>query len=162
LLGLPLKRPSIRKNRGFFASKINLFIVHGVTQMSDLQAQRIDKWLWAARFFKTRSLAQEAVELGRVRLNGERVKPSKDVRLSDRLEIQRGEDLYEVLVAGFNTHRGPAPVAQQMYMETEDGKKRREERAAMRKLAFEPAADRTIKGRPTKREGRQLREWRGY
>lgn len=130
--------------------------------MSDLQAQRIDKWLWAARFFKTRSLAQEAVELGRVRLNGERVKPSKDVRLSDRLEIQRGEDLYEVLVAGFNTHRGPAPVAQQMYMETEDGKMRREERAAMRKLAFEPAADRTTKGRPTKREGRQLREWRGY
>ena len=130
--------------------------------MSDLQAQRIDKWLWAARFFKTRSLAQEAVELGRVRLNGERVKPSKDVRLSDRLEIQRGEDLYEVLVAGFNTQRGPAPVAQQMYMETEDGKKRREERAAMRKLAFEPASDRTTKGRPTKREGRQLREWRGY
>ena len=130
--------------------------------MSELQSQRIDKWLWAARFFKTRSLAQEAVELGRVRLNGERIKPSKDVKLSDRLEIQRGEDLYEVLVSGFNTHRGPAPVAQQMYMETEEGKKRREDQAAMRKLAFEPAMERTTKGRPTKREGRQLLEWRGY
>lgn len=130
--------------------------------MAELISQRIDKWLWAARFFKTRSLAQEAVELGRVRVNGDRVKPSKEVKLSDRLEIQRGEDLYEVLVAGFNTHRSPAPVAQQMYMETDDGKRRREERAAMRKLAFEPASDRTTKGRPTKREGRQLRELRGY
>ena len=125
--------------------------------MTELTSERIDKWLWAARFFKTRSLAQEAVELGRVKLNGERVKPSKEVKLSDKLEIHRGEEVYEVLVAGFNLQRGPAAVARNLYMET-----KREERAALRKLAVEPALDRTSKGRPTKREGRELRRLRGY
>ena len=130
--------------------------------MTGLISERIDKWLWAARFFKTRSLAQEAVELGRVKLNGERVKPSKEVKLSDRLEIQRGEDIYEVLVAGFNLQRGPATVARNLYMETEDGQRKRLERAELRKLAVEPALDRSSKGRPTKREGRELRRLRGY
>lgn len=130
--------------------------------MTELISERIDKWLWAARFFKTRSLAQEAVELGRVKLNGERVKPSKEVKLSDRLEIHRGEDIYEVLVAGFNLQRGPATVARNLYMETEDGQRKRLERAEFRKLAVEPALDRSSKGRPTKREGRELRRLRGY
>lgn len=130
--------------------------------MAELNSERIDKWLWASRFFKTRSLAQEAIELGRVRVNGERVKPAKEVKLSDRLEIHRGEDIYEVLVAGFNLQRGPAAMAQLMYMETEAGRMRREQTAQMRKLAVEPAMDRTTKGRPTKREGRELRKVRGY
>lgn len=130
--------------------------------MTELISERIDKWLWAARFFKTRSLAQEAVELGRVKLNGERVKPSKEVKLSDRLEIHRGEDIYEVLVAGFNLQRGPATVARNLYMETEDGQRKRLERAELRKLAVEPALDRSSKGRPTKRERRELRRLRGY
>lgn len=130
--------------------------------MTELNSERIDKWLWASRFFKTRSLAQEAIELGRVRVNGERVKPAKEVKLSDRLEIHRGEDIYEVLVAGFNLQRGPATTAQLMYMETEAGRLRREQNAQMRKLAVEPAMDRTTKGRPTKREGRELRKVRGY
>lgn len=130
--------------------------------MAELNSERIDKWLWASRFFKTRSLAQEAIELGRVRVNGERVKPAKEVKLSDRLEIHRGEDIYEVLVAGFNLQRGPATTAQLMYMETEAGRMRREQNAQMRKLAVEPAMDRTTKGRPTKREGRELRKVRGY
>ncbi len=130
--------------------------------MAELNSERIDKWLWASRFFKTRSLAQEAIELGRVRVNGERVKPAKEVKLSDRLEIHRGEDIYEVLVAGFNLQRGPAATAQLMYMETEAGRMRREQNAQMRKLAVEPAMDRTTKGRPTKREGRELRKVRGY
>ena len=130
--------------------------------MTGLISERIDKWLWAAPFFKTRSLAQEAVELGRVKLNGERVKPSKEVKLSDRLEIHRGEDIYEVLVAGFNLQRGPATVARNLYMETEDGQRKRLERAELRKLAVEPALDRSSKGRPTKREGRELRRLRGY
>lgn len=130
--------------------------------MTELTSERIDKWLWAARFFKTRSLAQEAVELGRVKLNGERVKPSKEVKLSDRVEIHRGEDIYEVLVAGFNLQRGPATVARNLYMETEDGQRKRLERAELRKLAVEPALDRSSKGRPTKREGRELRRLRGY
>ncbi len=130
--------------------------------MAELNSERIDKWLWASRFFKTRSLAQEAIELGRVRVNGERVKPAKEVKLSDRLEIHRGDDIYEVLVAGFNLQRGPAATAQLMYMETEAGRMRREQNAQMRKLAVEPAMDRTTKGRPTKREGRELRKVRGY
>ena len=130
--------------------------------MAELNSERIDKWLWASRFFKTRSLAQEAIELGRVRVNGERVKPAKEVKLSDRLEIHRGEDIYEVLVAGFNLQRGPAATAQLMYMETEAGRMRREQSAQMRKLAVAPAMDRTTKGRPTKREGRELRKVRGY
>ncbi len=130
--------------------------------MAELNSERIDKWLWASRFFKTRSLAQEAIELGRVRVNGERVKPAKEVKLSHRLEIHRGEDIYEVLVAGFNLQRGPAATAQLMYMETEAGRMRREQNAQMRKLAVEPAMDRTTKGRPTKREGRELRKVRGY
>mgnify|MGYP001775971822 FL=1 len=130
--------------------------------MSELTSQRLDKWLWAARFFKTRSLAQEAIELGRVKLNGERVKPSKDVKLSDRLEIHRGADIYEVLVCGFNSQRGPAKTAQMMYTETEEGKAQREALAQLRKFAVEPALDRTTKGRPTKREGRELRKFRGY
>ena len=130
--------------------------------MTELTSERIDKWLWAARFFKTRSLAQEAVELGRVKLNGERIKPAKEVKLSDKLEIHRGEDVFEVLVAGFSLQRGPTSVARELYMETEEGQRRREERAALRKLAVEPALDRTSKGRPTKREGRELRRLRGY
>lgn len=130
--------------------------------MTELTSERIDKWLWAARFFKTRSLAQEAVELGRVKLNGERVKPAKEVKLSDKLEIHRSEDVYEVLVAGFNLQRGPASVARELYMETEEGRQKREELAALRKLAVEPALDRTTKGRPTKREGRELKRLRGY
>lgn len=130
--------------------------------MTELTSERIDKWLWAARFFKTRSLAQEAVELGRVKLNGERIKPAKEVKLSDKLEIHRGEDVFEVLVAGFSLQRGPASVARELYMETEEGQRRREERAALRKLAVEPALGRTSKGRPTKREGRELRRLRGY
>lgn len=95
--------------------------------MTELTSERIDKWLWAARFFKTRSLAQEAVELGRVKLNGERIKPAKEVKLSDKLEIHRGEDVFEVLVAGFSLQRGPASVARELYMETEEGQRRREE-----------------------------------
>ena len=130
--------------------------------MAELNSQRIDKWLWAARFFKTRSLSQEAIELGRVKVNGERVKPSKELKLSDRLEIHRGEEIFEVLVAGFNLQRGPANVAQLMYMETQAGRARREHLAQMRQLAKEPALDRAIKGRPTKRDGRELRKFRGY
>ncbi len=130
--------------------------------MAELITQRIDKWLWAARFFKTRSLAQEAIELGRVKLNGERIKAAKEVKLSDRLEIHRGEEVFVVLIAGFNPQRGPAHVAQLMYHETEESTQARQLAATMRKLACEPARDRILKGRPTKREGRELRKVRGY
>ena len=107
--------------------------------MTELQAVRIDKWLWAARFFKTRTLAQEAVELGRGRLDGNRIKSSREVKPGDRLEITRGEEKFTVFVEKLSTVRGPAPVAQTLYRETDESKILREENAAIRKLAAEPA-----------------------
>ena len=92
--------------------------------MTELTSERIDKWLWAARFFKTRSLAQEAVELGRVKLHGERIKPAKEVKLSAKLEIHRGEDVFEVLVAGFRPQRVPASVYRQLYCENDSRPRR--------------------------------------
>jgi len=119
---------------------------------------RIDKWLWAARFFKTRSAAQQAVEGGKVKLGGERVKPSKDVRTGDELSIQIGAYEWAVRVEGLSDKRGSAPVARTLYSENEASRLKREEQAALRKFAAEPAQERH--GRPTKRERRQLERWR--
>jgi ribosome-associated heat shock protein Hsp15 len=119
---------------------------------------RIDKWLWAARFFKTRSAAQQAVEGGKVRLNGERVKPSKEVRTGDELAIHIGAYEWTVRVEGLSDKRGSAPVARTLYSEDEASRRKREEQAALRNFAAEPAQERH--GRPTKRERRQLERWR--
>ncbi|MBE5692122.1 RNA-binding S4 domain-containing protein [Sutterella faecalis] len=124
-----------------------------------MDSMRIDKWLWAARFFKTRSIAQDEVGLGRVLIGGQRAKPSRDVRVGDRLEIHRGEEVFTVYVEGLSAVRGPAPQAQLLYRETEESVKAREAKRAMMKLAFEPST--TIRqGRPTKREGRELRRFK--
>ena len=93
---------------------------------------RIDKWLWAARFFKTRSVAQEAVGLGRVLLGGARVKASRDVKVGDKLEIRRGDEVFTVYVEGLSSTRGPAPVAQKLYRETDESRAAREAQAARR------------------------------
>lgn len=121
-----------------------------------LESIRIDKWLWAARFFKTRSLAQEAVELGRVRLAGQRLKSSREVRPGDRLTIERAQERYDIFVEKISAVRGPATVAQTLYKETEDSKQKRERSAMMRKIAMEPAST-IAKGRPTKRDARLIR-----
>lgn len=121
-----------------------------------LASIRIDKWLWAARFFKTRSLAQEAVELGRVRLAGQRLKPSRDVKTGDRLTVERGEERFEIFVEKISAVRGPAPVAQTLYRETDESRKKRERASEMRKIAMEPAST-IAKGRPTKRDARLIR-----
>ncbi len=118
---------------------------------------RIDKWLWAARFFKTRSLAAQAVDSGKVHWNGERCKPAREVRVGDALRVRAGEAEWEVVVRGLSDKRGPASVAQVLYEETAESRARREEQAAMQKLAREPA--REIKGRPTKRNRRLLSNW---
>ena len=121
-----------------------------------MDSMRIDKWLWAARFFKTRTLAQDEVGLGRVLLNGQRMKPSSDVWIGDRLEIRRGDEIFKVTVEGLSGQRGPASEAQKLYRESEESRLSREQRKEILRLASEPAA--TIrKGRPTKREGRELR-----
>lgn len=115
---------------------------------------RLDKWLWAARFFKTRSLANQAIELGRVRLFGDRTKPSHLMKVADELEIVVGETRFEVVVRALSAQRGPAPVARTLYEETQASMARRE-RASLMRQGQEPA--RAIKGRPTKKQGRELR-----
>ena len=115
---------------------------------------RIDKWLWAARFFKTRSLATDAVDTGKVRLDGERVKPAKVVKVGDKLTIDNGAETWEVLVQGISDVRGGAPVARLLYQETDSSVARREAEAEGRKLYREPGS--TIKGRPSKHDRRAL------
>ena len=115
---------------------------------------RIDKWLWAARFFKTRSLATDAVDTGRVRMEGERIKPAKVVKVGDKLTIDNGAETWEVVVLGISDVRGGAPVARLLYQETDSSVEKRERNQEARKLYPEPGS--TIKGRPTKRDRRQL------
>ena len=115
---------------------------------------RIDKWLWAARFFKTRSLAREAISGGKVHLNGYRVKPGRALKPADTLSIQRGEEEFVVVVIELSTRRGPAPVAQTLYEESEESRLKRESRLAQRKLEREQNASRVR--RPDKRQRRRL------
>ncbi|MCA1247490.1 RNA-binding S4 domain-containing protein [Massilia sp. MS-15] len=115
---------------------------------------RIDKWLWAARFFKTRSMATDAIDRGRVRIDGEPIKPSRNVKVNDRLVIDNGSDRWEVIVAALSDKRGPAPVARSLYFETDESIARRENDKTARRLFPEPSLD--IKGRPTKRDRRAI------
>jgi len=117
---------------------------------------RLDKWLWAARFFKTRQLAAEAIELGRVRLDGHALKPGREVKVGDRLVIRRGDETFELRVQALSMLRGPAPVAQRLYEESALSiAARQAERERRRAQGAEPARH-IVGGRPTKRERRQL------
>jgi len=119
---------------------------------------RIDKWLWAARFFKTRAAAHQAVEGGKIKLNGERTKPGKDLKVGDRLVIHAGASAWTMTVVRLSDKRGPATVARTLYEEDEASRAQREEQAALRRFAASPDQERS--GRPTKRERRQLERWR--
>ena len=114
---------------------------------------RIDKWLFAARFFKTRSLAAEAIERGRVTLNDQRFKPAKVLAAGDRLTIRIGNYQYDIEVLELSNKRGAAPVAQQLYRETGESRERRELLAARLKAQPQPF---NTKGRPTKRDRREI------
>ena len=120
---------------------------------------RIDKWLWAARFFKTRSLAAQAVDGGRVRLNGEGVKPSRGLKVGDELAIRVGELEWVIEVKALSRQRGPAAQAALLYAEREDSRARREAAIAQRKTQPHPAAG--VKGRPTKKERRLIHRFTG-
>ena len=115
---------------------------------------RIDKWLWAARFFKTRSLATDAIDNGKVRLGGERIKPARAVKAGDLLTVDNGAENWEVAVIGISDKRGAAPVARLLYAETEASIARRANEAEGRKLYREPGS--MIKGRPSKHDRRAL------
>ena len=120
---------------------------------------RIDKWLWAARFYKTRSLAARAMEGGKVKLNGERVKPGKEVKVGDEIELRSGELHWLVEVRGVALKRGPAAEAALLYAEGEESRARREHMIAMRRAGPHPAHD--THGRPTKRDRRMIRRFTG-
>ncbi len=115
---------------------------------------RIDKWLWAARFFKTRSLATDAVSGGKIKLNGAPTKPARDVKVGDRLDIFNGDTRWTVSILGLSDKRGPAPEARLLYEETAESIAAREAEQMRRKFTQEPAA--AIHGRPTKRDRRQM------
>jgi len=115
---------------------------------------RIDKWLWAARFFKTRTLAAGAVSNGKVRSNGERVKVAHGVRIGDILDINNGATIWQVCVRGLSESRGAAPVAQTLYEETAQSVAKRQSLLEQNKHYREPGS--TIKGRPTKKDRREI------
>lgn len=122
----------------------------------DCESLRIDRWLWCTRFFKTRSLAADAVKGGHVRVNGQRVKPARDVKIGDTLAILQGDVEREVTVAAIPARRGPAPEASRCYTETEESIARRAEAQERRTIEREMYRAPTA-GRPDKRTRRLLR-----
>ena len=115
---------------------------------------RLDKWLWAARFFKTRSLAQQAIAAGHVRFAGDRTKPSQQVRVHDSVSVRVRDLEWAVEVKALSERRGPAEQARKLYEETPESRTERERRSDLRRLGAEPA--RALKGRPTKRDRRMI------
>lgn len=123
--------------------------------MSDSDYMRIDKWLWVARFFKTRSLASTAIASHKIKCNGKHIKQARDLNIGDELEITIGQTVLVITVQGMAGQRRPAPEARRLYQETPESKARRLHEQELRKLAPVPGSN--LKGRPTKREGRLIR-----
>lgn len=119
---------------------------------------RLDKWLWAARLFKTRSLASEAIDKGHVRVNGASAKPAREVHLGDLIEVAHGQLPLQIVIRGLSGVRGPAPVAQGLYEQTPENLAARAVLIEQRRAGVEPG--RTLEqGRPTKRDRRKLADW---
>ena len=134
-------------------------VLRGQSHLNRVRCQiyplmRIDKWLWAARFYKTRSIASDAVEGGHVEVNGERAKPAKQIKPGDELRIRLNQNTFVVHVRGLSERRGPARDAQLLYEETAESRVERERLAEQRRLAPAPAYEEG--GRPTKRDRRDL------
>lgn len=121
---------------------------------------RLDKWLWVSRFYRTRALAQAAIEAGHVRVAGERAKPAKELKPGDHLEIALGELIWSLTVVALSERRGPAANARQLYAESDASRQVRAAKIDARKLAPEPEAAR--RGRPEKKDRRQLNRVRGW
>ena len=120
---------------------------------------RMDKWLWAARFFKTRALASDACDIGRIESNGQKAKPAREVRLGDMLRVKNDAGEFGVEVLVLSEMRGPAAVAQTMYKETEESKTLRAKAAEERRQMLEAGG--VPEHRPSKRDRRQITKWRG-
>ena len=118
---------------------------------------RIDKWLWAARFYKTRSLAQQAIAAGRVKLNDARIKPAHELKPGDALAIRVGDLEWQIMVKALSDKRGPADAARQLYEESAASRTERERRQDLRRWGAEPAS--ALKGRPTKRDRRRIEDF---
>ena len=129
-----------------------------MTQAAHNTAVRVDKWLWAARFFKTRSMAAKAVKGGKVHVNGQRAKASTAVKVDDRLDITKGETAFEIDVVGLSEQRGPAAQAVQLYNETDASRERRAAQAAERRAARMSMPRPVI--RPDKKQRRELRRFK--
>lgn len=125
-----------------------------MTQHPPQAKVRIDKWLWAARFFKTRGLAATAVNGGKVHVNGQRVKPSRPLQIGDKLEIHRQQEVFTIMITGLSDKRGPASLASQLYTETEESQAKRAELALQYKLnaSLRPRGE----GKPGKRDRRHI------
>jgi ribosome-associated heat shock protein Hsp15 len=124
----------------------------------DSSRVRLDKWLWAARFYKTRALSAEAISKGRVSINGQPAKSSREPHVGELIELRQGHEVRTVRVRALSAVRGPATVAQQLYEETPESVAQRLAAAEQRRLAPEPALTQTM-GRPTKRDRRTLGDW---
>ncbi len=124
------------------------------TEAFDSQRVRLDKWLWAARFYKTRALAHEAIESGRVQIGGDRVKPSREVRLGDVLALHINDLKWVVSVQKLSERRGPATEARELYAETEESLAARQQAIEQRRLVAEPGSG--IRGRPSKKDLRLI------
>ena len=120
---------------------------------------RMDKWLWAARFFKTRSLAAKACELGKIESNGQLAKPAREVKVGDRIAVKIEGGAFQLDVLGLSETRGPAPVARLLYRETEESREQRLKMAEERKLM--PHFEALREGKPSKRDRRKLDRLRG-
>ena len=118
---------------------------------------RFDKWLWAARFFKTRSLAQQAIAAGRVKLNDARVKSAHELKVADAVTVRIGDFEWKIVVKQLSDKRGPAEQARKLYEETAESRAERERRMDLRRWGAEPAS--TLKGRPTKRDRRLIEDF---
>ena len=119
---------------------------------------RLDKWLWAARFYKTRGLSADEIGKGRVHVNGQPAKASRELRVGDRVELRQGVVVRTVIVKAVTDQRGPAPLAQLLFEETPESVERRTQQALERRLNTEPSLA-IEQGRPTKRDRRQLADW---
>ena len=123
-----------------------------------VESVRLDKWLWAARFFKSRTLAVTAIEAGRVLVADERAKPARLIKVGEQLKINREQERLELVVRGVTEYRRSAPLAQLLYEETAESILRRQDAAEKRRFFSEPSQE--ISGRPTKRNRRVLERWK--